>query len=167
MITASVVLYETPYPMFRKLLDSYRPDTDRKLYVIDNSGTETTYCKTIGNENVKYYFNGKNLGYGAAHNIGIRQAIAEQSEYHLVLNPDIRFDSSVIDDLKSYADRHKDVVYMLPKVLYPNGQVQYLCKLLPTPFDLIGRRFLPGKLTQRQNDRYILVPYSTFCRVLW
>lgn len=156
MITASVVLYNTPYRVFWELLQSYRPDADRKLYIIDNSNTETAYCKEIENETIQYCFNGKNLGYGAAHNIGIRQAFAEHSEYHLVLNPDIKFDSSIIDVLKNYADRHKDVVYMLPKVLYPDGKIQYLCKLLPTPFDLIGRRFLPKKITQRQNDRYIL-----------
>lgn len=58
--------------------------------------------------------------------------------------------------LRSYTDNHRDVVYMLPKVIYPDGKMQYLCKLLPTPFDLIGRRFLPKKFTKRWNDIYIL-----------
>ena len=31
------------------------------------------------------------------------------------------------------------VVWSCPKYLYPNGEVQYLCKLLPTPLDLFGR----------------------------
>lgn len=156
MITASVVLYDTPYSMFRELLDSYRPDTDRKLYIIDNSDVKTCYCSDIESENIRYYFNGKNVGYGAAHNIGIRQAVNDHSEYHLIINPDIKFESSIIDSLKFYADKHGDVVYMLPKVIYPDGRIQYLCKLLPTPFDLIGRRFLPKKLTRRWNDKYIL-----------
>lgn len=32
----------------------------------------------------------------------------------------------------------------MPKVLYPDGSNQYLCKLLPAPIDLMLRRFLPG-----------------------
>ena len=31
----------------------------------------------------------------------------------------------------------------MPKVFYSNGEIQYLCKRIPTPFDLIFRRFLP------------------------
>lgn len=30
-------------------------------------------------------------------------------------------------------------------VLYSGGEVQHLCKLLPTPTDLIFRRFIPSK----------------------
>jgi len=156
MITAAVVLYNTSEPMFQELLQSYRPDVDRKLYIIDNSDIKSCFCSGIENENIRYYFNGKNLGYGAAHNIGIQQAVADHSEYHLIINPDIKFESSILDSLRNYADKHRDVVYILPKVTYPDGRMQYLCKLLPTPFDLIGRRFLPKKLTQGWNDRYIL-----------
>ena len=157
MITASVVIYNTPYQMFWELYQSYKPDENRKLYIIDNSQTETSYCRTIEDKNVEYFFNNKNIGYGAAHNIGIRQAFQDHSEYHLVLNPDIQFDRSIVDSLQSYADKHQDVVYMLPKVLYPDGSIQYLCKLLPTPFDLLLRRFLPDtKFTRKWNDKYIL-----------
>ena len=30
----------------------------------------------------------------------------------------------------------------MPKVIYPDGNIQYLCKLLPTPRDWVFRRFL-------------------------
>ena len=161
MITASVVLYHTPYPMLKALLRSYCPSAGRRLYIIDNSETETSYYKGIANENIRYIFNRKNMGYGAAHNIGIREAFIEHSDYHLILNPDVEFESAVIDSLQSYADRQKDVVYILPKVLYPDGTIQYLCKLLPTPFDLLLRRFVPDmKLTQRWKDRYILKDFG-------
>lgn len=157
MITASVVLYNTSYQMFQELFQSYKPDTDRRLCIIDNSKIETPYCKEIENENVRYVFNGENLGYGAAHNIGVRWAIMAGSEYHLILNPDVKFDSSIIDSLRSYADMHKEVVYMLPQVIYPDGKIQHLCKLLPTPFDLLIRRFIPNtRFMKYWKDRYIL-----------
>ena len=41
--------------------------------------------------------------------------------------------------------------------MYPNGEIQYLCKLLPTPGDLIFRRFMPKtKWSEKKNDRYCL-----------
>jgi GT2 family glycosyltransferase len=47
----------------------------------------------------------------------------------------------------------------MPKVLYPNGDLQYLCKKLPAPADLFARRFIPGplkKLFQQHLDKYEL-----------
>ena len=61
----------------------------------------------------------------------------------------------------------------MPKVFYPNGEVQFLCKLIPTPFDLIFRRFLPQKWTKKRTERFELrksgynktmdVPYLSGC----
>lgn len=159
MITASIVLYNTDIKLLKRVIDSYSPGTERRLYLIDNSSNK---CTSIYDDNeyidyIDYIYVGKNIGYGSGHNIGIQKAIKEKSKYHVVLNPDLVFESSVIDELEKYADLNEDVVYMLPKVTYPNGELQYLCKLLPTPFDLIFRRFLPNKgIIKKMNDRYIL-----------
>lgn len=62
----------------------------------------------------------------------------------------------------------------MPKVLYPDGSLQYLCKLLPTPYDWIGRRFNPIKyLVNKRNevfelqftgyDKIMDVPYLSGC----
>ncbi len=157
MISASVVLYNTELSMIEKIIESYAPSEERKLFLIDNSEQENQECKAIQCEYITYIFNGKNIGYGSAHNIGIRKAIEIGALYHIVLNPDIYFETEIIDELINYADDNEDVVYMLPKVLYPNGELQYLCKLLPTPFDLIFRRFMPdcGPFKKR-NDFYTL-----------
>lgn len=161
MITASVVLYNTPRKEFGTLLNSYKPNSLRRLFIIDNSEKETDYCYEYVNAWISYIFNNKNLGYGTAHNIALRKAIALGSEYHIILNPDISFESFIIDELKRYADNHEDVVNMLPKVIYPNGEIQHLCKLFPTPADLIFRRFLPEcKITRKWNDKYTLKAYG-------
>ena len=66
-----------------------------------------------------------------------------ESKYHIVVNPDIYFEEGTIESLTEYMDNNPDVGQIMPKVFYPNGELQYLCKLLPTPSDLIFRRFLP------------------------
>ena len=103
------------------------------------------------------YIHNANLGYGSSHNLAMQEAIEEGSDYHVVLNPDIYFEARVLPELVDYMDSNTDVGYILPRVTYPNGDLQYLCKLLPTPFDLIFRRFLPRtKSLMRHNERYEL-----------
>lgn len=155
LITASIVIYNTDVDLVENVINSYKPGNDRMLYIIDNSPISTE--KYSERTYIEYVFNNKNMGYGAAHNIGIRKSIEAGAKYHIVLNPDLYFEPSIIDELIKYSDANLDVVYMLPKVLYPSGELQYLCKLLPTPFDLILRRFLPNVgFLKKRNDRYVL-----------
>ena len=154
-ITAAIVLYHTKPEPLARAIKSYAPTKTKKLFLIDNSEESSTQYADM--ENIEYIFCGKNLGYGAAHNIGIKKAFEIGATYHIILNPDVYFEPSVIDALVEYADSDLEVVYLLPKVIYPNGELQYLCKLLPTPFDLIIRRFLPNAgFLKKRNDRYIL-----------
>lgn len=158
MLTSSVVLYKPRMEQLSALIDCVKKSGIMdKIYFVDNSPDESlhAFCETI--EKSEYIFNGKNIGYGAAHNIAIKKAIQAGSEYHIVLNPDIKFAPGVLQKLVEFMDDNSDAVYVLPKVIYPNGELQYLCKLLPTPFDLIFRRFMPKtKLVQKMNGRYTL-----------
>ena len=160
MLTASIVIYKTPLKQIEEVLKSIESNMVlTKLYIIDNFPTEENKrffidCKLT---NMIEYIPHDNTGYGSSHNIALYSAIEMGSDYHVVLNPDIYFGKNVLQDLISYMDSNKDVGYILPKVIYPNGELQYLCKLLPTPFDLIFRRFLPKtRWIIRHNERYEL-----------
>lgn len=160
MLTASIVLYNTPRHqierVFQSLLDGACVDI---LYIIDNSPNDRWRIlerEYEGRMPVRYIHN-ENLGYGASHNLAMQEAIERGSTYHVVLNPDIRFGPEVLPSLVAFMDRRLDASYVLPKVVYPDGEVQHLCKLLPTPADLIFRRFLPKtSWTERLNRRYTL-----------
>ena len=55
-------------------------------------------------------------------------------------------------------EQHRDVGLASPKVLFPNGDLQPLCKLLPTPWDLIARRFFfRCRWVKARNERYELI----------
>lgn len=165
MLTASLVLYKTPHNQITKLLECIRESNCvSKLFVIDNFSTEENIKLFDGMKNLQQnycceieYIPHENTGYGSSHNIALKKALEINSEYHLILNPDIEFSSDVLSKLITYMDYNKEVVYILPKVIYPDGELQYLCKLLPTPSDLIFRRFLPkNKFTDNKNKRYML-----------
>lgn len=170
MLTASVVLFNTPKTQIEALLESVISSACiHTLYIIDNSPNdkwrilEKEYTSCVSK--IRYIHNA-NFGYGASHNLAINEAIEVGSDYHLVLNPDIYFESNVLPELLRYMDLNPDVGYILPRVTYPNGELQYLCKLLPTPFDLFFRRFIPKtRLFTYLNERYEL-RYSGYNKIM-
>jgi hypothetical protein len=85
----------------------------------------------------------KNIGFGRGHNLALKQLAGVDAPYHLILNPDIAFDVEALGRLAQIMDSHSDVGLVMPRILYPDGSNQYLCKLLPAPVDLVLRRFLP------------------------
>ena len=157
MLTASVVLYNTPRTQIDRLLQSVRNSgCVEKLYVIDNSPNDRQRILEKEWDCVRYIHNA-NLGYGAGHNLAMQEAIEAGSDYHVVLNPDVYFGAEVLGELVRFMDVTPDAAYVLPRVTYPNGELQYLCKLLPSPLDLIFRRFLPKGWSKKRNDRYELL----------
>lgn len=175
MITACIVLYKNNPKILLESIYSFLNSgrDDLFLYLVDNSPTEE--LKTlIASPNVEYIHNPSNPGFGAAHNIAIKKAIAMGSKYHLVLNPDVYFDEKVLSQIVDFMDDNPKIGNVLPKVLYPDGSIQYLAKLLPTPSDWIGRRFNPfKKMVQKRNelfelrftnyDKIMEVPYLSGC----
>ena len=62
----------------------------------------------------------------------------------------------VIERLITYMDEREDVAMVQPNILNPDGSKQYTCRLLPTPANLIFRRFLPPKMVESMNYKYLL-----------
>lgn len=161
-LTVSIVLYNTNRTELETLLSCLMQNIDlfKTIFLIDNSPNDKYRILEKTSDKIRYIHNA-NLGYGEAHNLAMSEAIHEGSDFHLVLNPDIRFESNVIPILLEFMAQNDDVVYLLPKVVYPNGELQYLCKLLPTPSDLIFRRFIPNvgflkKWKEKKDDKYCL-----------
>ena len=157
-ISASIVVTREKIQDIKTVINSYHPASNRELYIVDNSEGDDylKFIEGLGSDYIHHIKNKKNIGYGSAHNKALRIAKEKNTKYHVVLNPDLVFEPSVIDELCKYADSDGRVVYMLPKVIYPDGELQYLCKLCPTPMNSIGRRFLPAKLMEKQDIKYEL-----------
>lgn len=156
-ITSCIVLYKNDLTMLREAINSFL-DTELnvKLYLVDNSPTDE--LKTLVTDSrMEYIHNPANPGFGAAHNIAIKKAFEIESNYHLVLNPDIYFEKGILEKLCEFMDSNLSVGHIMPKVTYPNGEFQYLCKTNPTFFDLFARGFMPSflkKIFQKRMDGY-------------
>jgi GT2 family glycosyltransferase len=130
LLNVSLVIYkhrpEDVLPLLKELAASVFV---KNICIVDNSPTPTPEFK---GEKITYFFTGKNPGYGAGHNIAIRKTIKQEVPYHLVINPDIEIAAEVPEMLIHFAEKNPDIGHIMPRVVYPNGEIQYLCKLLPT-----------------------------------
>jgi hypothetical protein len=161
LITASLVVYHNSKEDIKKVIDSFLGyGSTSILFIVDNSA-DNSLKELCGNTRVIYIFNNANVGFGAAHNIAFKKAERLESEYHILLNPDVYFKSSIIKDLIDKAESDGSIGLLMPKIVYPNGETQHLCKLIPSPKDLILRRFIPfKKIKKRLENKYELRFFS-------
>jgi GT2 family glycosyltransferase len=178
-LSASLVLYQNNPEMVRTaVLSLLQNNIDISLSVIDNSPLPEL-ATVFQDINVDYYYNqGENIGFGKAHNLALCRVKA--ADYHLVINPDIYFDDHVIPELLKYLEENKDIGLISPKISYPNGELQYLCKRYPSFLLLLFRRFIPKQLQvifkrhldwyemrETGYDKIIDVPYLSGCFMLF
>jgi len=170
MITASIVTYNNNLLDLEGILRSILISPVQILWIIDHSDVFTrlegelqeymrkddVYLQHEGRGFRLEYIKQPNKGYGGGHNVALRKAMEIGSQYHLVVNPDVWFGAEVIPALWRLMEDDKTIAQVMPKVLFLNGSVQCLAKLLPTPFDLFSRFFLPEKLIAKRNDRFEL-----------
>ena len=152
-VVVSFVLYRTGPAEAQAAVEQALASSglDLHVVVVDNSETPVP-LPAFDPDRVTRVRSGANLGYGRAHNIAIA-ASAGRCRYHFVLNTDLRFGPEVIPALVSYMDARPEIGLAMPRVVYPDGRVQQLCRLLPDPLLLLGRRFFPSSRYVRERNR--------------
>jgi GT2 family glycosyltransferase len=145
-LTASVVIYANEFADIQHLLESLHESQHILCWVVVDNGSCDEIRDAVQQMGGIYVRPAMNLGFGSGHNLALKRLAGADAPYHLILNPDIVFDEDDLGRLADVMNSHPDVGLVMPKVLYPDGSNQYLCKLLPAPIDLVLRRFLPGRL---------------------
>lgn len=156
MLTASLVLYNNDPAEFGRAISSFLASSSTgEIWVSDNSPQPLQH-ELLDDRRVHYAFNDQNLGFGAGHNRVIEQ-LPSRSNLHLFMNPDVYFKPAVLPALEGIMSHDGTIGAIMPRISYPDGSLQRLAKLLPTPVDLILRRFLPvSAMCRRLNSRYEL-----------
>jgi GT2 family glycosyltransferase len=172
-LVISIVLFQNTRDQVNNLLKIIlNCNLNYHVCLIDNSPKSVFEKKSWGSK-VTYIHNPDNPGFGASHNLAIKNYI-NLTLYNLILNPDILFNPEILEELFHYMEHNPEIGNVMPKVFYPDGSIQYLCKLLPTPYDWIGRRFNPFRfLVEKRNELFELrftkydkqmdVPYLSGC----
>ncbi|WP_052507418.1 glycosyltransferase [Desulfonatronovibrio magnus] len=159
ILTASIVRYNNNPDLINSVLRQLTESIHHiKVYIIDNSsvsiaGLLDSKCS------FEYIHSPYNSGFGAGHNQAIKIAMGYNSKYHLVINPDIEFDPSVINELFLFMEQNSDVGNVMPLVTYPDGRNQYLAKMMPNPLTLMLRLvhyYIPEWMVRKASRKYEL-----------
>jgi hypothetical protein len=170
MISVSLVIYCNKIEELTRAIKSVlSSNLVCKIYLIDNSiNNELKILENLDEERIEYSFQNKNLGFGAGHNIAIKESLSLGYSFHIVINPDIYFDANIISTMFNYMNSSSDIGIMMPQILNFDNSIQYLPKLLASPISLIKRKFKwPRKLYQKFLNNYELrsIPKDTIINV--
>lgn len=155
-VSVSIVTFHPDRQLLRETLDSLQRafnaarDTSQivqfETTLIDNGGDFSVgrFSSQLDSTCVTRVVTGHgNVGYGAGHNIAISYA---DSDFHLVLNPDVRIDVQALTAALSYMLVHPAVGLIAPRTYDRNGNIQFLCRRYPRALDLAVRGFFPHSL---------------------
>lgn len=139
-ISASIVIYNENKETLNGVINSFLSiNLKKELIIVDNS-KEPLLKDFIENfSNIKYIHSSTNLGFGAGHNLAFSH-LSIPSDIHMIINPDIYFDSDEIKNFILWFYATNDISLAVPKVLFPDGSIQHTVRNIPTPVTLLKRR---------------------------
>ncbi len=87
-----------------------------------------------------------NVGFGRANNLVLDRL---ESDFHLVMNPDVEVDRTALSHALESMAAHPEVGIVAPAAFGNNGEREYLCKRPPSLWVLFLRGFAPGFLRRK------------------
>jgi len=122
---------------------------DVEIVVVDNHSDDDSIRMVRNNfPEIKIIANETNNGYSKATNQAIQ---ISSGKYILVLNADTIMKPGAIQALYSYMERNPGCGIAGPKLLYPNGDLQYSCRTFQTIKTTLFRRTILGRIFPRSK----------------
>jgi len=147
-LVCSIVLYENDQRTLERTIKSiYYSRLDKvQICLTDNSPKKLIYIDELllKYPEVEYFHNDKNLGYGYANN-QVMEKYINDTEYFLVLNPDIEFNEDALSPIYNFMNKNQEVGLCGAKIINKDKGLQYANKKLPTLLDVLIR-FLGNKM---------------------
>lgn len=107
--------------------------------VVDNASTDGA-IEFLSTRDIEKIFPGKNIGFGAAVNLGAQRA---RGKYLFILNPDTVLPLDALNSLFNFAERHPHCGLISPALTFPDGAIQLSARKLPRRRDLFWGRSSP------------------------
>lgn len=151
-----IVNYKNKNKLFACLNSIFKAEIKDLIYEIilveNNSGEDLSDLVSLA-PNIRLIVSEKNLGMGGGNNLGIKSA---NGEYILVLNPDTNIQGNAISVLFNYLKNNPQVGIVGPKLLNPDGSLQYSCSRFPKLYTPILRRTFLGKYFKVNSDNFLM-----------
>ncbi|MBR2344505.1 MAG: glycosyltransferase [Lentisphaeria bacterium] len=159
--TVSLVIYKSTLSGIMPVVSGVLASECTKFYIIDNGNDPRLAADIAALDSEKIcYVAQENRGFGAGHNVALRDSISAGVPFHIIVNPDISFEPGTLEKIIAFMDNTPDAGLVMPETLNPDGSLQYNCKFVPSPADLIFKRFLPGFLKRRRMAHFMMMDYD-------
>ena len=117
------------------------------IYIVDNSTEENNLKDLEKNSEVVYIKTGANLGFGAGHNLVLRQL---DSEYHAIVNPDILLKEDAFSKILNFM-RETGCGMCVPRITDEDGNLLKVYRREVTVFDMFLRMFVKVGFKKRKD----------------
>lgn len=151
-----IVNYKSKAKLINCLESITRTATDGLVYeiiVVDNNSGDDLSDIPKRWPDIKMIESSKNLGMGGGNNLGIEAASAP---FVLVLNPDTVIKDQALTTLLNYLKNNPETGLIGPKLLYPDGSLQYSCSRWPRFFMPFLRRTSLGQYFKEARDSFTM-----------
>ena len=161
-ISASLVLHKPNLPMLERTLQALQVSAietrqtmslQLNLTLVDNSDDALLHGRlrdwlegfrlAVPDWTLNLVCAAGNLGYGRGNNLVINQA---NSDYHLVINPDLFVEPDALSKAVEFMQSQPDVGMLSPSVFGEDGERHFMCKRNPTLLVMFLRSFSPAWL---------------------
>jgi len=146
----------------RACLESVRAQQtppSHEVIVADNASSDDSVAMVReGSPEVTLIVNDENLGFARATNQTLRAA---RGRYLLMLNPDTVLEPDALASLVEVADAHPEAGIVAPRLVYPDGSLQYSCRRFPTIGAAVFRNTFLGRLfpNARAASHYVMADW--------
>lgn len=143
-LVVSIVTYNNR-DVIKEVVESIIKQTreiDFRIAVFDNCSSDDTVklIRSIKSNKIDIIESKYNYGFGYGHNRNAEKYPCAAN--YVIYNPDLFLTDNLLCDFSKKIKENENIGMLVPRVEYPNGELQYLCKRNPTVFDLFMRRFL-------------------------
>jgi hypothetical protein len=141
--------------------DSVNSGLNFKVVIIDNASHDNIGDLKTKFSNLDIIFQEKNQGFGRSHNIAIKSV---EAKYYFVLNPDTVFpeNGNFLRKMFDFMEKNPRVGIAGPKILYPDGSLQYSCFRFPSFFQPIYSRTKLGQSGKGEKikNKFLMKDFS-------
>ncbi|MFZ4506233.1 MAG: glycosyltransferase family 2 protein [Fimbriimonas sp.] len=150
-------------------LEQARDEGSFEVIVIDNNSEDGSPDMVAAEFPwVRLFRMEKNLGFTGGHNFALER---RQGRHAFLLNSDTVVHAGALRGLLQYAESHPEVGIIGPKLLNPDGSLQYSCRRFPNPVAALFRNTPIGKLfpNNRWTRDYLMQDWdhNLECEVDW
>ena len=134
---------------------------DFEVIVVDNSENDPgmQVLKNLFSE-VQFIFNSSNVGFSKANN---QAALVAQGDALIFINPDTILSDKAINSMHNYLVSHSAAGALGPKVVDPDGSLQYSCRRYPTLWTgLFNRYSILSRLFPKNHftSQYLMLDFN-------